>query len=151
MITFTMDKAALVAAFKETVWQIQNRHLKSAMTAAAKVLEEAYRQELASAHGEPKHKRQFLPSYSTVARKVRVFKDGNGVWAIIGNQAGADGKSFSPQAWFGEHGTAVRTTKAGQNRGRMPAYSWMARASARAMPEAVATFWNKLKELHDRS
>ena len=151
MITFTMDKAALVAAFREKVWQLQNRHLKSAMTAAAKVLEDAYRHELADAHGAPKHKRKFLPAYTTVSRKVRVFKDGNGVWAIIGNEAGADGRSFSPQARFGEHGTEKRVTKAGQNRGRMPAYKWMAKASAKAMPAAVEAFWNKLKELHDRS
>ena len=146
MITLSVNKNEVGEAFRAYVWQVQNRYLKQAMNSAAVVLETEYRNTLRQVARVPGNK-SFIPAWEAVANKVRMFKDSNGVWAIIGIKAGSDGKSLAPQAWMGEHGTVKRETEAGENRGIMPAQHYLAQVAAKAMPMAVDAFWTKLRSL----
>lgn len=149
MISISLDKSQLAKEVYKHVWQTQNQFIKKAMVAAATVVEDEYRDVLRTM--PPMQGRlgndSFQIAWMTVAKKVRMFRDGNGAWAVIGHQTAGSGQSLSPQAWFAEHGTVQRKTKAGQNRGIMPAQHYLQIAANRSMPLAVEAFWNKLREL----
>ena len=149
MISFLVDSKTVAATLMQKVWQIQNTYMKQAMNAASKVIENEYRNTLRTM--PPMRGRLGNPSFEiawmTVARKVKMFRDGNGVFSVIGHKTGLGGRSLSPQAWFAEEGTAKRKTKTGQNRGMMPAQHYLRIAVNRSLPIATDVFWGKLREL----
>lgn len=147
MITVSLETSRIVNKFHSLIWEMQNKHLRAAVTGATKVIEEGYRITLANAPMVGKLGNQsFVVAHTAVARKVRLFKDGNGSWGMVGIEAGPDGRSVAPQAWWAEWGTNERYTKLQQYRGVMPAQHYLARAVAATMPVAQSVFWQRLRE-----
>lgn len=120
---------------------------RPAISEAAQVLVIQYRNILRAVATKPGN--TGINAFQAVGKKIGTFRDGSGAWAVVGGKL-SGGKMLAPQQRWGETGTVPRRTKAGLNRGSMPAQLWLKQTMEQSLPLAQTALKTRLNYLVSR-